>query len=150
MASFDSSTAMLRALARFLEGRDFPALGNPRLLERAAPLFDLVPKALLETIYTYAGGLEAISKAAVREVRSEAVAEWTTSQIPAGRYPVVAIGSSNGALQHLYAALGAPWLPQSVLIPVEQRGIPFWDGVSDLEHAREAARATRTASWSGA
>ena len=35
VAGFDSSGAMLRALARFLHGRDFPALGNPRVL---APL----------------------------------------------------------------------------------------------------------------
>jgi pimeloyl-ACP methyl ester carboxylesterase len=36
----------------------------------------------------------------------------------------VAIGSSGGALTHLYAALGIPWLPQTLLLPVRQRGLP--------------------------
>lgn len=141
VASFDSATAFLRANARFLEGRDFPALGNARLVERLAPLFDLVPRSLLETIYTYTGGLEALSAKAVREVRSDDVARWLASHHPERRYPAIAIGSSNGALQHLYAALGIPWLPQTILIPVVQRGVPFWDGVADLEQARETARA---------
>jgi hypothetical protein len=33
------------------------------------------------------------------------------------------IGSSGGALVHLCAALGVPWLPQTLLLPVRQRGI---------------------------
>lgn len=30
IANFDSASVMLRALARFLHGQDFPALGQPR------------------------------------------------------------------------------------------------------------------------
>lgn len=140
VANFDSSTAMLRSLARFLEGKDFPALGNPRLLERAAAIFDVIPERFLEAIYTYAGGLEALSKKALREVRAEPIAEWIASHYPRRHYPAVAIGSSSGALVHLYAALGVPWLPQTLLIPVAQRGVRFEDGVTDLENARDAAR----------
>jgi hypothetical protein len=35
----------------------------------------------------------------------------------------VVIGSSNGALTHLCAALGVPWLPQTLLLPVRQRKV---------------------------
>ena len=40
--------------------------------------------------------------------------------LPDGRYPAVMIGSSNGALTHLAAACGVPWLPQTVLVPVRR------------------------------
>ena len=36
LATFDSATAMLRATAAFLHGRDFPTLGEPRYLHPAA------------------------------------------------------------------------------------------------------------------
>jgi hypothetical protein len=42
---------------------------------------------------------------------------------PKRRYPAVAIGSSSGALVHLCAALGIPWLPQTFLVPVRQTDI---------------------------
>ena len=45
------------------------------------------------------------------------------SAYPQRRYPAVAIGSSSGALVHLCAALGIPWLPQTFLVPVRQAGI---------------------------
>lgn len=41
---------------------------------------------------------------------------------PRRRYPAVFVGSSNGAMIHLAALIGAPWLPQTLLIPVRRRG----------------------------
>ena len=37
-----------------------------------------------------------------------------------GRAPAIAVGASNGALTHLWAAMGIPWLPQTVLVPVRR------------------------------
>jgi hypothetical protein len=45
-------------------------------------------------------------------------------QYPRRQYPAVAIGSSGGALVHLCAALGIPWLPQTFLIPVRAHFSP--------------------------
>ncbi len=54
---------------------------------------------------------------------AEAVAQWMVNEYPQRQYPAVAIGSSSGALVHLCAALGIPWLPQTFLIPVKHPGI---------------------------
>ena len=53
-------------------------------------------------------------------MRAEEIARWAAELYPRRTYPAIALGSSNGALVHLYAALGIPWLPQTVLIPVRQ------------------------------
>jgi hypothetical protein len=52
----------------------------------------------------------------------------------------VAIGSSNGALVHLWAALGIPWLPQTMLIPVRRSGVPPDEPRQELEWGRGPAR----------
>ncbi len=46
-------------------------------------------------------------------------------------YPAVLVGASNGALVHLAAAAGVPWLPQTLLVPVRRPGAD--------PHAPEAA-----------
>jgi hypothetical protein len=64
-----------------------------------------------------------------------------TSLYPRRRYPLALIGSSNGAAVHLAAALGAPWLPQTFLVPVRNRGNDPDDPRRDLEWGRQPARA---------
>jgi hypothetical protein len=65
IASFDSATAMLRAVARFLHDRDMPALGSvPRPLvpiaERVVPLVNLLPERPREAVYAFGSGREAV------------------------------------------------------------------------------------------
>ena len=120
VASFDSSTAFLRALGRFLDGKDFPSLGA---LPGTSPTFagdfvSALPNRLKKWIYAVSGGMEATRPSQLSRVRSERMAKWTVDRYPKRRYPALAIGSASGALAHLCAALGAPWLPQTVLIPV--------------------------------
>ena len=44
-----------------------------------------------------------------------------------------AVGSSNGALTHAYAAMGIPWLPQTFLIPVSRpHATGFTNGILDM------------------
>ncbi|MEU8804529.1 hypothetical protein [Spirillospora sp. NPDC048819] len=127
VAEFDSATAMLRVLARFLDGRDAPLLGiMPGYLETpmAALLRAVVrlPRRVTEKAYALSGWAEAVSPQHAGDIRSDALAEWIVSHYPRRRYPAVLIGSSDGALIHLAAALGIPWLPQTVLIPMRRRG----------------------------
>jgi len=62
------------------------------------------------------------------------------SHYPKRHYPSAVIGSSNGALVHLSAALGIPWLPQTFLIPVRRSGVPPDEPAEELEWGREPAR----------
>src|SRR5438128_1573383 len=122
LADFDSAPAMVRALAAYLHGRDLPGLGiwHPAL-EPLARVLNRLPRRLREVVYRFAGRLEAIPAEHLSDVRAETLSRWVVDQYPRRRYPAVAIGSSNGAAVHLWAALGIPWLPQTFLIPVRAR-----------------------------
>jgi hypothetical protein len=127
VAAFDSATVMLRALSRFLKGEDFPLLGQlPKAWEPAMSgvmgAANRLPRRLAEKAYAVSGWTEAIPGDRTAEISSDALAEWIVGHYPRRRYPVVFVGSSNGALMHLAAALDAPWLPQTVLIPIRRRG----------------------------
>ncbi|MFF9408164.1 hypothetical protein ACF1B0_21965 [Streptomyces anandii] len=146
VASFDSATGMLRALSRFLAGRDVPAIGKvPAALE--LPLTGLLgaanrlPVTARERLYATSGWTEAITRHRLGQVRSEALAAWVTGHYPRRRYPVIFVGSANGALVHLAAALDAAWLPQTLLLPVRRRGATPDDPRGDLAAVRAAGRA---------
>jgi hypothetical protein len=119
LADFDSAPAMVRALGAYLHGHDFPGLGIwPAALEPPARVLNRLPRRLREMVYRVSGWMEAIPADSLGRVRAETLAQWAVDQYPRRRYPAVAIGSSNGAAVHLWAALGIPWLPQTFLIPV--------------------------------
>jgi len=132
---------MLRALARFLHGRDFPALGNPRVLAPLLVAGNLLPARLRERVYAASGGLTAVPAKRLDRPFAEEVAAWMTSRYPRRRFPLALIGSSNGAAVHLAAALGAPWLPQTFMVPVRNPGNNPDDPHRDLEWGRQPARA---------
>jgi hypothetical protein len=123
IANFDSASAMLRATANYLHGMDFPLLGSlprwllPVMLATGATV-NTLPAGLRDQVYIWSGWLEAIAARKLRAARTDDIAQWAVSQYPRRSYPAVAIGSSNGAAVHLWAALGIPYLPQTFLTPV--------------------------------
>src|SRR5262249_43917946 len=128
IADFDSASGMVRALAACLHGEGLPLLGAmPRsrapLMKAAASIVNLLPKPLQEQVYIWSGWLEAISPRALSTVRSDEVADRMAAAYPRRPYPAIAVGSSNGAAVHLWAALGIPWLPQTFLVPVARSGV---------------------------
>lgn len=145
VAGFDSTSGMLRALGRYLHGRDYPVLGMmpdfilPFLPPLGAALNGL-PRGLRETLYIWAGWLEAIQPHKLGEVRAEDVSRWMVSEFPLRPYPAAMIGSSNGAAVHLCAALGIPWLPQTFLIPVRRSGVHPDEPRQDLEWGKQPGR----------
>ncbi|WP_043636559.1 hypothetical protein [Nonomuraea candida] len=146
VASFDSATGMLRALSRFLHDKDVPLLGQaPAALE--APISALaggaarLPRALKERAYALSGWAEAVPARRVPEIRSEELAGWVSGHYPRRPSPVAFVGSSNGALVHLAAALGVPWLPQTLLLPVRRHGVSPDDPRGDLAVTRPAGEA---------
>jgi hypothetical protein len=137
-AKFDSSTAMAMAVARYLHGRDFSGLGQPAWLQRVARTADYVPRLLRERIFAHLGAQEGVAPRNIERVRTAEVAQWIRSMYPQRSYPAAMIGSSNGALTHIAAALGIPWLPQTFLTLVRQKHVH----PDDAQHAMQAERQT--------
>lgn len=132
VATFDSATAMAKATAAFLHGRDFPDLGHPRVWHWPVAVSDALPRGLRSALFARAGALEGVRPEEIDAVSADAVAEWLASFYPAGRHPAILLGSSNGALVHLSALTRAAWLPQTVLIPVRRARADPEDGESSL------------------
>lgn len=122
VASFDSASVLHAATVAALQGRPFPHLGNGPLTAAAVRVAGELPWPILRILYTRIGASEGIPPDRLGDVDMAAVAASFAAAYPARRYPAVMIGSSNGALTHLAAALQVPWLPDTVLVPVEHAG----------------------------
>ncbi|SDZ17027.1 hypothetical protein SAMN05444365_106134 [Micromonospora pattaloongensis] len=142
VASFDSATAMTTAIARFLHGRHTAPLGAPtaRALLPLAAAANRLPVRLRESIYSAASAAEARPPRRLAAVAFEEIATSIVRLYPRRRYPAVMLGSSNGALMHLCAALGIPWLPQTVLLPLRQRRVPPDEPMRAVHAFDETAR----------
>jgi hypothetical protein len=145
IAGFDSASGMTRVLAAAVEGRDAPLLAQyPAPWEPAVDLLaaglERLPRRAAEAVYRWSGWLDAIPPKLVPQVRSDQLAEWVVRQYPQREYPVVFIGSSNGAVAHLAAALRAPWLPQTMLLAVRHGGIDPDDPAADMREMAAAGR----------
>jgi hypothetical protein len=144
IANFDSQAAMLRALGNYLRAEDFPMTGAvsssiERIMKPLVAAVNALPNRVREEVYTWSGRSEAVPPRKLDQVRAEEVSAWVASHYPQRRYPAAMIGSSNGALVHLCAALGIPWLPQTFLIPVRRNMNPD-KPAQELEWGRGAAR----------
>ena len=120
VASFDSASAFLTSLARALEHRDFPRLGQSRLKVPPVYASQFLPERLRRRAYAIASGREGVRPGRLGGIDLERVAAWVVGTYRPGPVPAVFLGSSNGALTHLAAACGVPWLPQTLLIPVRR------------------------------
>src|SRR5919108_4210169 len=122
VANFDSATAMAQSLARFLDGRDFPMLGvfphwMAAPMKIVASVVNALPKRQQEWVYRFSGAMEALPVRRLRTASTDRIAEWLVDFYPKRKYPAVMIGSSDGALIHLCALCGIPFLPQTCLVP---------------------------------
>jgi hypothetical protein len=114
--ALDSATAALSALAKYLHDKDFRSGGiAPSVTALGLNAVAHLPNRLIEMISTWSGWFDASSPRVVDSLQEETISRWVVSQYPKRRYPAVMIGSSNGAAVHLCAALGIPWLPQTLL-----------------------------------
>ena len=140
IAVFDSATGFLRALARFLRGEDFPAVGQHGLAPKLAPLANHLPGSLREKAFAAGRPTEAVDPDRIEDVDAERIARWIVDLYPRRRYPAIMIGSSNGALTHACALLGIPWLPQTFLTLVRQ---DHPDADDAMSRSRRPARSER-------
>jgi hypothetical protein len=137
---------MVRVLGSALDGRDAPLLAQyPAPLEPALDWLvgriERLPEPAVQAIYRRSGWADAITAGQLGQVRSDRLADWVVRHYPRRRYPVVFIGSSNGAVVHLAAALGAPWLPQTLLLAVRNGGLDPDDPAADMRAMAPAGRA---------
>lgn len=136
LAGFDSASGLVRAASAFLHGEDFPGLGLDHPLEPLLPATRRLPRTLLRRAYSSLGWTEAVRPGRLRTFRDEEVCRWAAGRYPAGRFPAVLVGSSNGAALHLAAALGAPWLPQTYLVAVRHYRQDVLDPQAALDWGR--------------
>jgi hypothetical protein len=124
VATFDSASALLRAVAAALRGEPFPHLGQSPTRAAVIRVAGQLPWTVLREFYTRSGAAEALAADRLGDVDSDTVASWLVGHCPRRAYPALLVGSSNGAIAHLAAALGVPWLPTTVLVPVRHTGDP--------------------------
>ncbi len=118
LTDFDSSVNMVRAVGRFLRGRDHRGMGvgpGSRLL---AGLAAAPPRRLRHRVFRAMGAMQGIPLEKARQVRAEDIDQWAVDQYGPGPYSAVLIGAPSGAAVHLAAALRAPFLPQTTLVSV--------------------------------
>jgi hypothetical protein len=138
VAGFDSATAMLRATAMSLRHQRFTRLGQGRAAALPLRLSRWLPATLRTRLYRVSGAAEGIRPEALASIDTHQIAEWIVRHYDdSARHPGVVIGSSNGAVTHLCAAAGVPWLPQTTLVPVR------WSG-NDPDRPAAAMRFGRT------
>lgn len=80
LADFDSSAAMVRALANYLGGRDFPLLGAmPRwrtlVMKLLVNTVNALPRELREQVYIWSGRFEAIAARKLHQAKTDRIAE---------------------------------------------------------------------------
>jgi hypothetical protein len=144
VASFDSASTFLRVLAQHLHGTGSPALGlgpAARAVSGLLPVVNHAPRRAREALYIWSGWSEAIRQRHAGAVSTDEIAEWACARYPQRTYPAVVIGSSSGALTHLAALAGIPWLPQTFLVPVRHPRLDPDDpvtGMRELAGARDA------------
>jgi hypothetical protein len=118
VVDFDSGVNMVRALGRFLRGKDHRALSVGPGSRGLADLSSSLPTPARRGMFSGMGVLQGVPLEQARRISADEVSDWVVRQYGRGPYPVVVVGSPSGAAVHLAAALRAPYLPQTTLAAV--------------------------------
>ncbi len=118
LVDFDSGVNTVRAVGRFLRGKDHRALSMGPGSRALADLASSLPTRARRGIFSGMGVLQGVPLDQARRIRADDLAEWVVRQYGRGPYPMVVVGSPSGAAVHLAAALRAPYLPQTLLVAV--------------------------------
>lgn len=119
VSNFDSATGLVKALANCLHEKGFAGAGSISESEILAKLINLLPWQLQRRLYVMGSAKGTIDHQKLKQVQAKEFSNWVVSLYPKKKYPCLFIGSSNGSAMHLAAAMRAPWLPQTFLIPLK-------------------------------
>lgn len=140
VAGFDSTTAFIGGLSSFLKGETFSGVGATPTNEVYAKFINSLSNSWKEAVYLWGGIFDAASHKKVDQLDATQLDKWIYNIYPKKKYPVIAIGSSNGALVHLCAALGIPWLPQTFLVPIYKgENLPKDEPLKTIEWSKKYA-----------
>lgn len=120
LSRFDSASDMVNANNMFLHGKVFRGLKVPYLATWYAHVINSFPVSWRKKLYGYGGKIDSTSYQKIGQIRADDISQWICDIHPDKKFPAIAIGSSNGAFNHLYALAGIPWLPQTFLIPIKK------------------------------
>ncbi|MFQ6034186.1 MAG: hypothetical protein ACE5KR_04920, partial [Candidatus Bipolaricaulia bacterium] len=118
---FDSATRTVREAARAISGR------GRGILEAYPPgssLFLGFIKLLPEDLRIKAlewGISQSLGRSSLGGLDPGSLPRWSVAQYPRRRYPAIIVGSPGGAVAHLAALLGAPFLTSSFLLGFRHR-----------------------------
>lgn len=140
IAKFDSGWGMLQALSNCLSGKDFPGLGALPGLKPVELLVGKLNTRLGQQVYSLTGWTETIPAGDVHSIGAEDISRAVVNLYSNEDTNAVFIGAANGSMIHLAAALRAPWLPQSFLIPLKRPDMDPDDITADMEWGREPGR----------
>jgi hypothetical protein len=141
IAQIDSASTLVRALGQYLQGKDLPGMGLYPDNESMAIATNALPRSLRQYLYIAGGRKEALRQDQMDEVTTRGISQWVVDEYPKRKYPAVMIGSANGAMMQLCAALGIPWLSQTVLTPIRRKKRLSADDIkADIEEMKGPAR----------
>jgi len=137
IADFDSTTSVLSAVSNFLNNRNSPVGGKLRNVpDFILSIVNSLPESTRRGLYKWSGWYDAFPPDELKNVNASEITEWVIDKYPKGAFPAVFIGSANGAAAHLAAAMRAPYLPQTFLLPV-RRSLHPDDLTGDLEWGKK-------------
>ncbi|MFF3821739.1 hypothetical protein ACFYYD_35105 [Streptomyces bluensis] len=99
LCDFDSSVAAVRAVSRFLRGKDFRGLGVGPGSAWPADLVSHLPSPARRRLFTLTAQVQGAPLPQVRRLRGEDLAAWTAEQYGPGPYPAAFIGAGSGAAE---------------------------------------------------
>lgn len=114
---------MLQSLANCLIGKGFPGVGYLPQSRLAQFIVDRLGHRVGRAAYALTGWSETVPESEIASIRSEEISWSVLDLYPQQSPQAVVIGSANGALIHLCAAMQVPWLPQTFLLPIRRRRI---------------------------
>ena len=106
---FDSAAGMAQALGACLHGQEFRSLSSSVAMDWLLRATNVLPRRMRDGFYGVAGAGEAVSARTDRRLDVDGISTWLAGLYPDRTYPAAFIGSSNGAMVHLAAAISAPW-----------------------------------------
>ncbi|MGI8419191.1 MAG: hypothetical protein ACR2LN_00950 [Candidatus Levyibacteriota bacterium] len=147
ITKYDSAAFMLDATAKMLQGKayDVSELMPPHMplsvFRGLAGVFNTLPNEQKIKLSVALSTHAAVKASRLGDIKEEEIAQEIIAKYPKKEYPAIAIGSANGALVHLYASLGIPWLPQTNLVLINrEEDIEPDDMVRDATWGEEHAK----------
>lgn len=125
VTDFESSVNAVRAVSGFLEGQGHAAMGTGPSSETLAGAVTALPESARAKAFQWAGRGDALPPTKLGDISVDAIDQWVVDQYSKDdadgqpqQFPVIVVGSVSGAAFFLSAALGAPYLPQTTLVSV--------------------------------